>query len=317
MHAIRPRRPVAAVPVALALLVAALAGCQGGKGAPSSSTAPPASTGGRGHVLAVKVDNVAPARPQSGLDAADLVYVEQVEAGLSRIMAVYSSRLPSTVGPVRSARETDLELLRQFDRPTLAFSGAQSKLLPVIAAAPLNRLTPDQDPDAFYRAQGRAAPHDLYLRPGKAPRVTTGVNAAEDLGLRFAAAVPGGRAVTGRTVRYPEASLTFTWSAGERRWLVSMDGAPARTADGARLRAADVVVQYVTVRPSAYRDKWGSTSPYTETVGSGSALVLRDGKEYETRWSRPSAGDTTEFTTPDGERMTFAAGQVWFVLAPK
>ncbi|MFF2009631.1 DUF3048 domain-containing protein [Streptomyces sp. NPDC058195] len=316
MHASRTRRPAAAAPAALALLLAALAGCQGGTGTSPGATTPPPSAA-RGHVLAVKIDNVPAARPQSGLNEADLIYVEQVEAGLSRMMAVYSSRLPSTAGPVRSARETDLELLRQFDRPTLAFSGAQSKLLPVIAAAPLNPLTPDKDPDAFFRAGDRAAPHNLYLRPGRAPHVTTGVNAAEDLGLRFAAAVPGGRPTTGRTVRYPATSLAFAWSAGERRWLVSMDGAPARSADGGRLGAADVVVQYVTVRPSAYRDKWGSTSPYTETVGSGDALVLRDGKEYEARWSRPAAGATTAFTAPDGGRMTFAAGQVWFVLAEK
>ncbi|WP_405709468.1 MULTISPECIES: DUF3048 domain-containing protein [unclassified Streptomyces] len=318
MYSFGTRRPGTASAVALALLISALAGCQGG-GTTSSPNSPEPSTpaGSRAHVLAVKIDNVGPARPQTGLDKADIVYVEQVEAGLSRILAAYSSRLPPVVGPVRSARETDLELLRQFDRPTLAFSGAQAKLLPAIAAAPLDPLPPEKAPDAYFRDNDRAAPHNLYLRPGRTPHATTGVNAAEDIGLRFAAAVPGGRAVTGRTVRYPAARFTFTWSAGQRQWLVSMDGAPARTAEGARLGAADVVVQYVTVRPSAYQDRWGSTSPYTETVGSGSAVVLREGKEYDVRWSRPAAGSATALTTRDGERMTFAPGQVWFVFAQK
>lgn len=76
-----------------------------------------------GSVLAVKIDNVRAARPQTGLDAADVVYAEQVEGGLSRLMAVYASKFPKVIGPVRSARESDLELLRQFDEPTLAFSG--------------------------------------------------------------------------------------------------------------------------------------------------------------------------------------------------
>ncbi|MCX4868798.1 DUF3048 domain-containing protein [Streptomyces sp. NBC_00825] len=316
MHSFGTRRPGAASAVALALLVAALAGCQGGgtTSAPSSSErSEPA--GSRAHVLAVKIDNVGPARPQTGLDKADIVYVEQVEAGLSRMLAAYSSRLPGVVGPVRSARETDLELLRQFDRPTLAFSGAQSKLLPAIAAAPLEPLTPETDPDAYFRGSDRAAPHNLYLRPARASHTTTGVNAAEDIGLRFAAAVPGGKPVAGRTVRYPAARFSFTWSAERSRWLVSMDGTPARTADGARLGAADVVVQYVTVRPSLYQDRWGSKSPYTETVGSGSAVVLRGGKEYDVEWSRPAADAATSFTTRDGERMTFAPGQVWIVFA--
>ncbi|MET9661904.1 DUF3048 domain-containing protein [Streptomyces sp. NPDC006510] len=319
MHASGTKRPAAAPTVVLALLVAALAGCRGGgTTAPSpSGPVPPASAGARAHVLAVKIDNVAPARPQTGLDRADIVYVEQVEAGLSRILAAYSSRLPPVVGPVRSARETDLELLRQFDRPTLAFSGAQAKLLPAIAAAPLDPLPPEKDPNAYFRRSDRAAPHNLYLRPGRTPHATTGVNAAEDIGLRFAAAVPGGRPVAGRTVRYPAARFAFTWSAERRQWLVSMDGTPARTAEGARLGAADVVVQYVTVRPSLYKDRRGSTSPYTETVGSGSAVVLRNGKEYDVRWSRPAAGAVTSFTTRDGERMTFAPGQVWIVFAQK
>ncbi|MFE3946831.1 DUF3048 domain-containing protein [Streptomyces sp. NPDC059118] len=313
MHASRAKRPAAASSVLLALLVAAVSGCQGG----SPSGTAPTPSGTRAHVLAVKIDNVGPARPQTGLDKADIIYVEQVEAGLSRMMAVYSSALPPVVGPVRSARETDLELLRQFDRPTLAFSGAQAKLLPAIAEAPLDPLPPEKDPGAYFRADDRAAPHNLFLRPGRTPHATTGVNAAEDIGLRFAAAVPGGRAVADRTVRYPAARFTFTWSAERGRWLVSMDGTPALTAGGARLDAADVVVQNVTVRPSLYRDRWGSTSPYTETVGSGSAVVLRDGKEYDVRWSRPSADSSTSFTTADGERMTFAPGQVWIVLAQK
>lgn len=302
--------------LALALLMGAVAGC-GGTASPPGSAVPPTSAGARAHVLAVKVDNVGPARPQTGLDKADIVYVEQVEAGLSRILAAYSSRLPSVVGPVRSARESDLELLRQFDRPTFAFSGAQSKLLPAIAAAPLDPLSPAKDPGAFFRGSDHAAPHNLYLRPGRASHTTTGVNAAEDIGLRFAGAVPGGRSVATRTVRYPAANFAFTWSAERGRWLVSMDGAPALTAGGARLGAADVVVQYVTVRPSPFQDRWGSVSPYTETVGSGSALVLRDGKEYDVRWSRPAAGSTTSFTTRDGTRMTFAPGQVWIVFAQR
>ncbi|MFF1647586.1 DUF3048 domain-containing protein [Streptomyces sp. NPDC058240] len=320
MHASRTKRPVAVSAVALALLVAALAGCRGGGGGTASSPSgpvTPTSAGSRAHVLAVKIDNVGPARPQTGLDKADIIYVEQVEAGLSRILAAYSSRLPTVVGPVRSARESDLELLRQFDRPTLAFSGAQSKLLPAIAAAPLDPVSPEKDPNAYFRDTGRPAPHNLYLRTGRTPHATTGANAASDIGLRFAAAVPGGRSVAGRTVRYPAASFAFTWSAERSRWLVSMDGTPARTAEGARLGAADVVVQYVTVRPSLFRDRWGSTSPYTETVGSGSALVLRDGKEYDVRWSRPAAGSTTSFTTRDDKPMTFAPGQVWIVFAQK
>ncbi|MFE7750558.1 DUF3048 domain-containing protein [Streptomyces sp. NPDC057428] len=311
MPAYGTKRSTAALLAALTLAITAACGSSdGGKTTPQTS-AP------RADVLAVKIDNVAAARPATGLEKADIVYVEQVEAGLSRILAAYSSDVPSVIGPVRSARETDLELLRQFDEPTLAYSGAQSALRPSIEAAPLDALPPSKAPDAYFRSGDRAAPHNLYLRPGKIPHASTGVNAAEDIGLRFAVPPSGGTPVNGRTVSYPSARFTFTWAADRDRWLVSMDGTPARTTSGDRLGAATVVLQDVDVQPSRFRDRGGNTSPFSATVGSGSAAVLRDGKSYDVAWERNTAESATDFTTKDGKPMTFATGQVWIVLVPK
>ncbi|MFG3407145.1 DUF3048 domain-containing protein [Streptomyces sp. NPDC048142] len=301
-----------------ALVLAVAPGCAGGDGSsPSPRDSSPSGAGGAADVLAVKIDNVAPARPHTGLEQADIVYVEQVEAGLSRILAVYSSDLPPVIGPVRSARETDLELLRQFDRPTLAFSGAQSRLLPVIDRAPLDAVPPSKAPRAYFRAPDRAAPHNLYLRPERIPFTASGVNAVEELGLKAGAPPPGGEPEDSRTVRYPSASVTFTWSAEHERWLVSLDGSPARTAEGGRLGAGTVLVQDVTVRPSDLRDRSGSISPFTETVGAGSAVVLRDGRAYEARWARASADADTVFSTPDGRRVDLADGPLWILYAPR
>ncbi|ORT57014.1 DUF3048 domain-containing protein [Streptomyces sp. CB03238] len=265
-------------------------------------------------VLAVKIDNVRPARPHTGLGAADIVYVEQVEAGQSRLLAVYSSQLPRTVGPVRSARESDLELLRQFGRPALAYSGEQSALRPLIEAAPLFALTPGDVPRVYFRGQDRPAPHNLYVRPERALAAVPKADKAKDIGFRFGAAPAGGRQVNEHTVRYPAARFTFTWSDSAQRWLVAMDGAPARTTDGGQAAARTVVVQNVDVRSSRFRDRGGNVTPYTETVGSGTALVLRDGRSHDARWSRPAATGGTTFTTPAGQPLTFATGQVWVVL---
>ncbi|MEU6121217.1 DUF3048 domain-containing protein [Streptomyces sp. NPDC047123] len=268
-----------------------------------------------GGVLAVKIDNVGPARPQTGLDAADVVYVEQVEAGLSRLMAVYASRLPPVIGPVRSARETDLELLRQFDRPALAFSGAQSKLLPLIADAPVRALPPGKAPgSAYYRGGGKVAPHNLFLRPS-ALRTGPSAGALDSTGFRFGPRPDGGTPQTRRTVRFPAARFTFDWVEYEGRWRIAMDGRRARTSAGKELSASTVVVQYVKVRPSRFHDRGGNVSPFTETVGRGSASVLRDGRAYPARWQRSSPEDGTEFTTPDGKPLPFAKGQVWVVYA--
>ncbi|MFJ3905554.1 DUF3048 domain-containing protein [Streptomyces sp. NPDC090025] len=271
-------------------------------------------------VLAVKIDNVPAARPHTGLTAADLVYVEQVESGQTRLMAVYSSRLPDSVGPVRSARESDLELLRQFDAPVLAFSGAQSALTPILEAAPPHLVDEGGTPAAFRRDPGRSAPHNLYLRPGAALAAAPGASLVKDIGFRFGPLPPtagtgtatgpdDGTPVNSRTVRFPAARYTFTWAPADRAWHVTMDGRP----DGP-LAPATVVVQHVTIRPSRFHDVLGAVSPYTETVGSGTAEVLRDGRAHPARWSRPDANAGTVFTTPAGAPLTFAPGQVWVLL---
>ncbi|MEU1007736.1 DUF3048 domain-containing protein [Streptomyces sp. NPDC005890] len=282
-HRARTRRAArTAALLSVALTASLVAGCTGRGGDDDRArhgTATPSRSAAAGSPLAVKIDNVGAARPQTGLGAADVVYVEQVEGGLSRLLAVYATRLPQTVGPVRSARESDLELLRQFTMPTLAYSGAQRALLPLIDRAPLRPRSPDEAPDAYYRGTG-------------------------------------GTPVSARTVRYPAARLAFTWSAGRGGWLVAMDGAPSVTTDSGRPAPATVVVQHVRVRTSRYHDVLGNRTPYTETVGSGRAEVLRDGRSYDGFWSRPTAADGTAFTTADGGRLDFAAGQVWVVFVP-
>ncbi|MFI6010998.1 DUF3048 domain-containing protein [Streptomyces sp. NPDC051243] len=320
--AARTRRATTTALLAAVLAASLAAGCTSGgprdDGRGQEQPSAPSESAGRQareSVLAVKIDNVRAARPHTGLNEADIVYVEQVEAGLSRLMAVYAQKLPKVIGPVRSARESDLELLGQFDRPTLAFSGAQGKLLPLIDQAPLRAESPDKASDAYFRSPDRRSPHNLYLRPGRLMSSAPGTDVLTT-GFRFGAAPAGGRAETSRTVRFPAARYTFTWSEREGRWLVAMDGKAAVTTDGQRVTAGTVIVQYVKVRESGFHDFLGNRTPFTETVGSGTASVLRDGRAYDdVRWKRPKASDGTTFTTRDGKPVNFQHGQVWVVFA--
>jgi hypothetical protein len=133
-----------------------------------------------GPVIAVKVDNIKQARPQTGLSQADIVYVLPVEGGLSRFLAIFSSHFPPVIGPVRSAREDDLELLRQFGRPAFAYSGAQPQLLPVVERARIVDLYSGRV-GGYFRDHRRVAPYNLYAHTaqlraearGASPRTTS------------------------------------------------------------------------------------------------------------------------------------------------
>ena len=317
---------VAAVVVLAGLVTGALLAFRGG-GQPNPVSATPSPTArpllspftgepvpSLNRVLAVKIDNIVNARPQTGLTHADIVYVLPVEGGLSRFLAVFSSHYPPVIGPVRSAREDDLELLRQFGRPAFAYSGATATLLPYIQRTARIVNLYSGTTRGYYRDTSRVAPYNLYAHTRQLLAQAQAASKARDIGFRFGPPPPGGRATRSAPVSYPAASFRFTWSANKGRWLVAMDGTPAKTTDGGRLAPATVVIQYTTVRTSRFLE-YGKPPPYAESAGSGTALVLRDGKAWTTHWSRPNANAGTTFTTASGQRMTFTPGQVWVVLA--
>jgi hypothetical protein len=266
-----------------------------------------------GRVLAVKIDNIVTARPQTGLQSADLVYVIPVEGGLSRFMAVYSSHVPSVIGPVRSARQSDLDILRQFGRPAFAWSGATPHLVPFIERAPISDLYALQV-GGYYRVGYRAAPENLYADPRTLLSEAPHASVARDIGFRFGPQPAGGRPTTSMTVRYPAATFTFRWSASAKRWLVSMDGAPGQAAEGGQLGGSTVVIQYTRIATFRFHE-YGGRPPYAISTGSGTAVILRNGRAYTVHWSRPNLDSGTTYTLPDGKRMLFAPGQVWVMYA--
>ena len=268
-------------------------------------------------VLAVKVDNTTKAHPQAGLKKADIVYVEQVEGGLTRIMGVFSSQLPSRVGPVRSARISDLHILRQFGRPAFGYSGAQSKLKPEIAKAPLYDVSQEKVPGPYARDQHRPAPYNLFGSPEKMLREAPKAGKAKDIGFRFGAEPTGGRKRSSFSVKYPTATFSFHWSGKAKKWLAAIDGKPDMAAEGGQLGAPTVVVQWCRMTRSKYHDSNGNYTPLIHTTGTGTGVVLRDGKAHDVKWSRPTDSAGTSFTTTTGKPMTFHRGQVWMVLAAK
>lgn len=302
--------------VALVTVAGMLAGCA--RRAPSSDVSPlTGQPGAGGPVLAVKVDNARAARPWSGLEAADVVYVEPVEGGATRLLAVFASRRPASVGPVRSFRESDLGILAAYGRPGLVYSGAAPELSSVVAGAPVVGLSPATVPDAFRRDASRRPPDNLYADPEALAAAAGDADGPRDVGFDFGPAPSGGTATTSEEIAVGSTTVGLGWEPASARWQLSMDGRPAVARDGTRLVAATVLVQTVETVASGVRDVGGTVSPRVETVGEGAAEVLRDGRTFPARWSRVSPGSGTTVTGDDGQRVAFAPGPVWVLLVPQ
>jgi hypothetical protein len=272
-----------------------------------------------GPVLVVKVDDTTQAHPQIGLDKADLVYIEEVEGGLTRLAAVFSSVIPTQVGPVRSARISDIDLLSQYGHVAFAYSGAQAKMLPVIAAANLQNFGAQRESSTLYpRDDRRIAPVHLILRAdllmSKLKDQGVSIVGSKNMGWTFGPAPAGGRPILAVKLKWPANTYSATWSPTESRWLLVHANSPDLAADGSQLGPTTLVVQMVSITPSQYHDKFGGVTPFSATIGTGTGFILRNGFAFAATWSRPDASTGTTWTLPDGTPIPFAGGQIWVAL---
>ena len=276
--------------------------------------------GGNNQILVVKVDDTKEARPQIGLEDADVVYVEQVEAGLTRIAAIFSSTLPELIGPVRSARISDIELLAQFGRVGLAYSGAQSKLRPVLSAANIENLSAERNPPSIYsKDPERPGPVDMILKPALLleranAKSGTQIDSPKVAPWSFGDAPKLGAATLTAKVKWPNARYELKWDEVSKKYLIYFSNEPNMAASGSQLGADTAIIQLVSITPSIYGDKFGGVTPFSKTTGSGKAIMLRDGFSYELTWQRDLETDVTTWLDTDGKVANFKPGKIWIFL---
>jgi len=275
-----------------------------------------------GPILVVKIDDTYSARPQIGLEDADLVYIEQVEGGLTRLAAIFSSVIPANIGPVRSARISDIDILAQYGKLIFAYSGAQRAMLTVISNSNLwDYGAQRQSPTIYTRDANRSAPYDMVLRGDllleKAKSDQRDIAISRSVGWSFGDAPEGGVAIDSVSLRWPASKYEATWSKTEKRWLLSNAGVADLAASGKQLGATTFVIQKVVMSDSIYRGSDGSYTPLSETVGTGTGYILRDGRSFKANWSRPTSESGTTWTLADGSEIKFAAGSVWVALTDR
>ncbi|MCP3991021.1 MAG: DUF4214 domain-containing protein [Actinomycetia bacterium] len=266
--------------------------------------------------LAVKIDNVDAARPPTNLERADLVYEEMVEGQLTRLVAVFHSKIPDVVGPVRSVRTTDIDLLDQFNTPLLAASGANSGVLAAVAAADLVNVNALVAGGAYFRDNRRSAPHNMYTRPVQLYAAGDGQGGGKPPQI-FQYRTPGtgptgGVASSGVSINFGSANIDFTWSEQERGWRRSQNGSAHVTASGKQLAPANVVVLEVPYGVSHI----DANSPEALTVGSGTAHIFTGGQRITATWSRSQSSDVIKIKDGNSNEIPLTRGQTFIELAP-
>ena len=270
--------------------------------------------GGAGKpVVMVKYGNSKPDRPHYNLNQADLFYVEEVEWGLTRIAAMFNTKFPSVVGPTRSARISDLEILEQFTSPGIAYSGANDVLLKAIRKSQSISLSPSDRSSFYYRNLSKVAPYNQLLRLASMMEKETKVGSIKDVGLTFDRNVPAGGVVAKTfSASWPSSKVSGTW--GGKSWTISFDGSLHRDAvSKALLTPKTVVLQFVERKESKYGDRFGGKTPLLKSVGAGRAIVLRNGQSFDGTWSRPTSESGTTFTFANSQ-IAFDVGQVMIVF---
>ena len=275
-------------------------------------------------VLVVKIDNAPKARPQIGLNQADVVFEEGVEGGITRFAALFHSEESKPVGPVRSARTTDIRLLSALRHPLFAYSGANATFQRHVHEAPLVDVGVDAYPDRYHRDSARPSPYNLFTDTDRLFALAPDGSVPPPALFAFrspaaAASGPGARAVSRARVFWQASKLTealWDWDSTAKGWRRTQNGEIHVDGAGRQVTPANVVVQFVTYHDTGQVDSTGTAVPEADVVGEGDAWVLTGGMLIPCRWSKASDADITRYTDASGAEVQLARGQTWVELVP-
>ncbi len=281
--------------------------------APLTGLPVPAAAVARNAIVS-KIDGSAPAMPQVGLDQADIVMEVKIEWGLSRYLAVFHSQQPTIIGPHRSARTTDPDLLSMYGHPLFAFSGANPGVVDRLALTSWKTgVGPGEVPQAWFRDLTRPFPHNLFaasevLRSRPAPALYP----VPRFFYRPPGTPGGGVPVDGMAVSVGATPL-FRWDpalGGWRRWIHDREHLHA---GGAPVAPTNVVVVETFYGFSAA----DANSPEAVSLGFGRAWVFTDGHMVPGSWTRLDRYAPYDLRDAAGNAITLLPGQTWIVLADR
>ncbi len=265
--------------------------------------------------LVVKIDNHPDARPQSGLNKADIVFEENVEQ-LTRFAAVFQSQTPDPVGPIRSGREQDVQLLGSLNKPIFAWSGGNAGVTAAINGSDFvvaNVQTNARQASKSYRSKDRGVPHNLYAQ-GSGLFTMAPVGASPpppQFQYLQAGATAAGDPSAGAVVAMDGVSVKWTFDSKSATYLRFQSGKAHNDAALGQINASNVVVLVVDYVQS----KIYAPSPIAQTLGTGEAYLFTGGKVVHGKWTRQDRLKPFTLTADDGTPMLLTPGRTWVELA--
>jgi Protein of unknown function (DUF3048) N-terminal domain/Protein of unknown function (DUF3048) C-terminal domain len=264
----------------------------------------------RRSALTIKMDNTPKAHPQYGVNEADVVYEEIVEGGITRLAAIFNSQLPTKVGPVRSVRRTDREIVFPIGG-IFAFSGGAQYAISSIETAPVKLIDQSNAGAAMFRDLKRPPPHNLFANAVLLMKEGGKVHPPPAIFTYVARNTPAAGAPVGSfTVNFGSGFATsYQWDAKTHDWLRSIFGAPDVTATGVRVAPTNVIVMSVD-----YYGGVGVEGSYAQMVGSGPVEIFSDGHLQKGKWFRRNIHLATAYRTASGKVIALRPGQTWVEL---
>jgi hypothetical protein len=268
--------------------------------------------------LVVKIDNApeTDVEPQVGLDKADIIFEELVEGGVTRFAALFHSRDSDMVGPIRSARNTDVDLLSQFSNPLLAWSGGNPGVSNAVRnSGSIYDIGAESGfSDLYYRERSRLEPHNLFSGtpklysawsfPQAPPKPTFAFRTANSPAI-------GGEPVNkGVAVNFPSTNVIWVWNATDAQWKRTQYGHAHKDPSGRQHAVENVVILTTAYRPSTA----DSRSPEAISVGGGDAHVLIGGKLITGKWLRPDPLTGYILLDQAGKVIELNQGRTWVEL---
>jgi hypothetical protein len=233
--------------------------------------------------MVVKIDNHPKARPQFGLNQADIIFEENVEK-LTRFAAVFHSQGSDPVGPIRSGRFQDISLVGSFNQPLFVWSGGNAQVTKSIRESDLVDLsfTVANKDGGYARDSERPAPHNLIAETSKLWTLANDGSVPPQRQFEYRtvsdANASSSTAVDGFRISMDGVKAQWLWSSAESAYLRVQDGTPHVDSQDVQLAVANVVVLEV--------EYTNTYSPTAKTVGSGKAYVFTNGVVYEGSWER-------------------------------